>query len=162
MRECDNKLFAAAQSFRRLNISAILPDLTHSEFGTLKVIAMCTATEKRVGIADVVRHTHAMPSAVSRNLKSLEERGFVLRSIDQKDRRNTYVELTDAGEKILKQSEEVMDDFTKSVLQEMGEENMDRLVSYLTELYEVSKKEIEKRKMKNKEGKENKEDEENI
>ena len=38
-----------------------------------------------------------LPSAISRTLKGLEERGYVERNINKNDRRNTYVELTAAG-----------------------------------------------------------------
>ena len=50
--------------------------------------------------------TRTLPPAVSRTLRGLEEKGYVERSADKKDRRNTYISLTEQG---WKKGEEVRD-----------------------------------------------------
>lgn len=69
-----------------------------------------------------------------------------------KDRRNTYVELTEKGKQVLIETEEIFNSFTDAVFGEMGSENMQALNAYLEKLLQTAQREIEKRKVKDKKG----------
>jgi DNA-binding MarR family transcriptional regulator len=94
---------------------------------------------------------HGKSTAVSRSLKSLEERGYIQRTVNEKDRRITYVCLTQPGEKMLRSAEKIMDEFTDAVFGRLGEENLDKLIDYLNTLFDVASEEIELRRYDKKE-----------
>ena len=79
-------------------------------------------------------------------MRSLEEKDLIYRETDSKDRRNTFVRLTDAGKKILKQSEQEMNDLVEAALLNMKQEDMERLLDYLDEFQTRMQTELEKRK----------------
>lgn len=149
------EFFRVVHSFRKLNISTMLPDLTHAELGTLSMIAKCNedGNAQGVKVSELVNRMEVAAPAVSRTLKKLEEREYIIRKVDKNDRRNTYVELTLEGEAIMKESKEIMHDFADAVLGEMGEENMNRLIAYLKDLQNMAMKEIDKRKYSNRKDK---------
>lgn len=143
-----SEFFRVVHSFKKLNISIMLPDLTHAELGTLSMIAHCKEDNHGSGVkvSDVVTCMEVPAPAVSRTLKKMEKRGFIIRTVDKDDRRNTYIEMTPKGESILKESKKIMHDFADAVLGELGEEKMNRLIAYLKNLQAVALEEIEKRK----------------
>lgn len=145
------EFFRVVHSFRKLNISTMLPDLTHAELGTMSMIAKCKedAAGEGVKVSELVARMEVAAPAVSRTLKKLEEKEYIIRSVDKDDRRNTYVELTSEGTAIMMESKEIMHGFADAVLGEMGEENINRLIDYLRELHALAIREIDKRKYDN-------------
>lgn len=51
----------------------------------------------KITSSELAAKTKTLPPAVSRTLRGLEEKGYVERSVDKKDRRNTYISLTEKG-----------------------------------------------------------------
>lgn len=60
--------------------------------------------------------------AVSRSIKALEEKGYVRRFVDQKDRRNTLVEITKSGQEVLDESNEITNEFIRRVFEKTDKE----------------------------------------
>lgn len=119
---------------------------------------MCTIMDKgengQITISELASRAKMLPSAISRTLKGLEERGYVERNINKNDRRNTYVELTAEGEHLTEEARQIMADFGKSVMAQVDGEDMKRLISYLDNIYHIAEKEIENRKWKDRKEKE--------
>lgn len=121
------------------------------EFMTLGAIEMHESNTgmSRAKISDIAHITHAHTSALSRTLNGLEAKGCIRRTTDSADRRNTYVELTEYGQEVLKKSKATMEDFMTAVFGKVGEENMNRFIDILRNIYETSQEELERR-IKNK------------
>ena len=68
------------------------PDLTFSQYNTLKKLATGTA-----GVTDLARAAEVNPGAMTRLLDRLVAKGLVARSADPADRRAINIHLTDAG-----------------------------------------------------------------
>ena len=51
------------------------------------------------------------------------------RNVNKNDRRNTYVELTEAGRQLTEEARQTMSDFGKSVMSQVDEADMKRLIS---------------------------------
>ena len=97
MEQEKRELFQTFEAFRKLNVSSILPNLTHGEFAILKAVSCCgngKCQESEIRISDIVSHLKIPAPAVSRTMNALEERGFIIRSVHKKDRRNISVSLT--------------------------------------------------------------------
>lgn len=103
----------------------------------------------RAKISDIAHITHAHTSALSRTLNGLEAKGCLRRTTDSADRRNTYVELTEYGQKVLEKNKAAMEDFMTAVFERVGDENMKLFIDILHSIYETSYEELERR-IKNK------------
>ncbi len=143
-----SEFFRVVYSFKKLNISKMMPDITHAELGTMSMIYRCReeSSDGGVKVSDLVNRMEVAAPGVSRTLKKMEEKGYIIRSVDKTDRRNTYVELTPKGEEVLKEARTIMHDFAEAVLGKMGVENVNHLIEYLKNLQVLAQNEIEKRK----------------
>lgn len=119
-------------------------ELTKAEFFCLG--AICNAGKEQperdgIYVWELAQRTHALPPAVSRTLRELEERGYIERSVDREDRRNIKVLPTQAGLAVWTKAEKVADDFGLRVLERMGRENMDQLISLCDRLCDIIEEE---------------------
>lgn len=141
------EFIALAHRFKRLNMEGLFTDLSRGEFFLLQMIhSGCLEQEKTEGVyvSRIAAHMKVTPSAISRMLKGLEERAFIERKVDKNDRRNTYVCLTSEGEQMRKKIEVQMNDFTRNVLEAMGEEEAKLLVTLFNRMIDVVEVELKK------------------
>ncbi len=82
----------------------------------------------------------------------LEEKELVLRDVDKKDRRNTFVKVTEKGIARIAEADCIMEEFSDAVFGNLGADTMQKLNDYLQKFVETSKIEIEKRKYNEKKG----------
>lgn len=139
------EMFRAMNQFRKLKFAEMFPEISRADFFVMSTI-MDKTENVQITISELAFRVKMLPSAISRTLKGLEERGYVERNVDKNDRRNTYVELTAEGERVTEEARQIMADFGKSVMEQVDEEDMKRLVSYLDNIYHIAEKEIETRK----------------
>lgn len=147
------ELFRSMNQFRKLKFTEMFPMISRTDF-----FVMCTIMDKgengQITISELASRAKMLPSAISRTLKGLEERGYVERNINKNDRRNTYAELTAEGERLTEEARQIMADFGKSVMAQVDGEDMKRLISYLDNIYHIAEKEIENRKWQDRKEKE--------
>ena len=142
MKDAFEKLFRAVHQFKKLNVSDLIPGLSSSEFSVMGAILQMGENGK-ITSSELAAKTKTLPPAVSRTLRGLEEKGYVERSVDKKDRRNTYISLTEKGWKKGEEVRDRMQDFGCSVMSQLKEEDIDQLVDYLDRIYEIAEKEID-------------------
>ena len=143
----EQNVWEALHMFRKLNIGSILPHLNKGEFVLMNGIYHVQrkiGSEHGVKMSDLAEYAHALPPAVSRSIKALEKKGYVRRFVDQKDRRNTLVEITESGQEILQESNEIINEFISRVFKKTDKEEMARLVRYIYQQYDLAKEELEK------------------
>lgn len=87
-----------------------------------------------VYVSALTEYTHASPPAVSRTLRKLEEKTLVQRRTDPKDRRTTYVVLTEQGQTLLEVSHRQMEELAHRVAQRMGGDALRTLTVQLDQL----------------------------
>lgn len=153
MDELYGEFFRAMHQFRKLNVASILPDISQSEFAAMNVI-MDKGEDGKITISELACKSKVHSSAISRTLHGLEEKGYIERSIDKKDRRNICVELTDRGESVVIEARQIMCDYGKSVVDHLKPKELERLIAYMDKIYSVAELEIETRKWKDRKGKE--------
>ena len=153
MDELYGEFFRAMHQFRKLNVASILPDISQSEFAAMNEI-MDKGEDGKITISELACKSKVHSSAISRTLHGLEEKGYIERSIDKKDRRNICVELTDRGESVVIEARQIMCDYGKSVVDHLKPKELERLIAYMDKIYSVAELEIETRKWKDRKGKE--------
>lgn len=101
---CD-KLEKSMMIFSRLNPASFVKGVNASEFGV-----MCCASDfpKKRGraatVAEIAQEMAVQVPAVSRTLRSLQEKGFITREVDENDRRIVRVTVTHSGEALLEEN----------------------------------------------------------
>ena len=144
------RLFQSMHQFHKLNIGAMMPGITKQEFIAMSVI-LDKGEDGKITISELAAKAKVLPSAVSRTLRGLEEKGYIVRNVNENDRRNTYVELTQKGEETARQSKQIIHDFGVAVMSQVNEQDMEQLIQYMDNIYDIAEKEIEARKWKEQE-----------
>lgn len=140
-------LFRAMNQFHKLKFSDMMQNMSKADFIVMNVI-MNKGKEDKMTISELAAIARMLPSAISRTLKGLEEKGYVERTINKQDRRNTYVELTEEGKRQTREVRQVMRDFGKTVMAKLDEHEVNELILYLNNIYSIAEKELEARKIK--------------
>lgn len=140
-------LFRAMNQFHKLKFSDMMQNMSKADFIVMNVI-MNKGKDDKMTISELAAIARMLPSAISRTLKGLEEKGYVERTLNKQDRRNTYVELTEEGKKQTCEVRQVMRDFGKTVMAKLDEQEMNQLILYLNNIYSIAEKELEARKIK--------------
>lgn len=81
-----------------------------------------------VYVSDLAKEMHLLPSALSRDLRTLENENLVERFPDPEDRRRMIVRMTDFGRAVFTEYETALLSYLRSVLDRFGEEKMNRLL----------------------------------
>jgi DNA-binding MarR family transcriptional regulator len=135
-------------AFQRIRKVEIRPEtgISKMEFFALQAIGGYQQKTGLPGIyvSELARNLRIASSQTSRMLKILEERELIGREIDNRDRRNTYVFLTEQGREVCRETQDSMKCFMKRVLQSMGEDRVEELISLCNELAEVMEREAMK------------------
>ncbi len=152
-KELMEHLLHVAVRFQKVNIAGLIEGLSHNEIGTLEMIGRfmlnCPGA-KGIFVTDLAKCRGSSPPAVSRTLRSLEEKGLIGRKTDTNDRRNTYVFLTKEG---LKKREEIaknMELLGTGVMARMGTEKTEMLIKLWGELENIIVEEAENLSAQNK------------
>lgn len=90
-----------------------------------------------VRVSDLSKMAHSTKSATSKMLKGLEEKNYIERITDTKDRRVVYIILTEKGNNIIQDSSKRLHEFTNKTIQKMGEEETKSLIQNLNRLYDA-------------------------
>lgn len=149
-------LFDLINKFRLLNQKyKNAGELSHAEFFVLVTIAK-TMMEKQMDKAEmaekeisgittteIVKTLGTSLSAGSKLLRSVEEKGYIERAAHPKDRRVTYILLSEKGNAILKKQMKECDALMDSVVEKVGEDHMIQLKKLLEQVYETIREEME-------------------
>lgn len=146
------RFFSALYQFHKLHMGDLVPDITKLEGMTMAAIKHCSGEmgKEELTVSELTAKLKAKGPAVSRTLKTLEDKGYIERDVNKADRRNTYVKLTASGKQKMAECEQIMNSFAHAVISKIDRDDMERLIGCMNELYEASREEIEDRKMRQK------------
>lgn len=136
----------AGDRFRRMDLGALHPGVTHGEFIVLERIH---GNSRQYGeifgahASDLVRELEISPPALSRMLRTLEKKGMLVRESDRIDRRNTCVCLTGQGRRVQEEGHKKLVDFARVTVEHMGEAQMAELILLWNRLADVLQTELE-------------------
>ena len=127
-----------------LNFSSVLKHTSQSEFFVLSAIDKKDSIQKSkyYSIANIAESLHVSSPAISRTITALENRGYVQRYTAKGSRRSTSVRLTESGRTIYEQEKSSVNDFVERVIQRMGEDKINSLISLSDELLDNISKEL--------------------
>lgn len=130
-------LLSLLQHFRKLNWDKALPGISQAEY--LVLSAVYWGHKKQPGhpgiyVSALAESLMTSVSMVSKLLKALEEKNWILRTVDKNSRRNTFVSLTPEGKRMLMAADEAMEQVNHTVAQELGEAKVHQLIEDISAL----------------------------
>lgn len=126
------------QHLRRMDWSKITKGVTQPEYLILTALHIHHKEDPEsegVYVSALGEELSVSVSMISKLLKSLEEKDWILRTIDKNSRRNTFVTLTDLGESIYQTASAQMIAFHKGVVESLGQEKFNQLLSSAATLF---------------------------
>ena len=146
------RFFSALYQFHKLHMGDLVPDITKLEGMTMSAIKHCSGEKgkEELTVSELTAKLKAKGPAVSRTLKTLEDKGYIERDVNKADRRNTYVKMTISGKQKVEEYEQIMSSFAHAVIAKIDRDDMEQMIECLNELYEASREEIADRKMRQK------------
>lgn len=134
----------AFHRIKKVRVTSIM-GWTEGEFFALSVIGKHMKEhpkEKGIYVSDMATKLHMAPSAASRMLKNLENKGLIERSVNINDRRNTNVCLTQLGQTQLEKSGKEMETYIIKVMERMGEQEVRQLIHLCNKMADAMETEL--------------------
>lgn len=126
------------QHLRHMDWSKITKGVTQPEyliFTALHVHHQEVPDSQGIYVSALGEELSVSVSMISKLLRVLEEKGWILRTVDKNSRRNTFVTLTDLGEEIYQTASDQMIAFHKGVVDSLGQEKFAQLLSSAATLF---------------------------
>lgn len=128
----------------KLKFGNMLTGVSEIEFKTMSAISRISKSGD-VKVSDIARYLELSAPAVSRTMKSLEEKEYIERHTDKQDRRNTFVKLTTKGEEQQKAWMKAFEEFSEAIFARLGDEKSNKLLEDLEAFVKASKEEMKAR-----------------
>jgi DNA-binding MarR family transcriptional regulator len=139
-RELKTQYIQALFRLRRMetDTAATIPNVNMTELHVMAGISKnMFGDDNSVDLSKIHNEIFVTKAAVSKMFTSLERKGYIIRETDKANRRRITVELTESGEKVLKeaifQTEQTLD----KIISRFGEDNMRQFISLLGQLSDV-------------------------
>ena len=136
------EFFYALMKLNRQSLRSIkLKELYAGEYMALRTIYRLKTTESKcsdgVKTSDIGDCLSMKKPATSKMLNNLEDKGYIKRFSNKKDRRITYIDLTEEGENLLIKHHQQVDEFLDNIINKMGEDDIKMLINLLNKLSNV-------------------------
>lgn len=138
------KFAAIIARMHKLKFGNMLTGISEIEFKTMSAISRISMSGD-VKVSDIARYLELSAPAVSRTMKSLEEKEYIERHTDKQDRRNTFVKLTKKGEEQQKAWMKSFEEFSEAIFARLGDEKSNQLLEDLEAFVKASKEEMKAR-----------------
>lgn len=159
MNEMQKELLNRMDKFRKLDFQSKVLDISKGEFGVLGVIMLLNKEYnnspfdcdenienmenlREVTVGDIANRMNISKPQLSKLLNHTDEKGYTKRKVCEKDKRVTYVSITEEGR--IKATEEMkkMEVFSDKVLKKLGEEDALELARLFDKMYNILEEEI--------------------
>ena len=102
----------------------ILPMMSKSEYVLLKKVNKCQKENHRLTLSQIAHELNLSSPAISRTLKNVEAKQWIVRKTDEGDRRNSFIELTELGSQEFSKANEIIHNVMDNSLQKIEEEKI--------------------------------------
>ena len=121
---------------QRRSTPPLPPGITRGEINALMMLSMMEARDEIARPGMLAACSHATPGAVSQTLKSLEEKGLIVRRRGEGDSRSVTISLTNAGHEFEKEGRRLHDERFMHMLEFLGEDDAREFVRIVNRMLE--------------------------
>ena len=116
-----------------------------SEFVMLMTVDSNIEKNGWTTVSEISKEMRMTNAAASKTIGILEDNGLIRKKVNKDDKRQVYIEITENGKKELDSIKLDMGDFTDAVFSRFGNENADRLLELIEQIYSITTDEMQKR-----------------
>lgn len=144
-KELLEQIVESMHRMKKARFENLFEDLSQQDFFVMQMIVSHKKKEKRgICVSEIAKKMKISAPAVSRKLGEMEEKGLITRAVDPKDRRNTYVTITQRGETIREEAGHIVDTLFIRVIRNMGEDNVRQMIQLWNQFASEMEKEVKK------------------
>lgn len=134
-----NKIFETKRNIHLLHISERLKLPPTSEIGTLLTIKELNdqAGTDGISVSEIASLLNVSVPTVSQCLQKLAAKGYVNKTLNEKDRRGTFVTLTPEGQAVCRHAQEAIDPFIQRVLSHLDPAELEQFFSTMDKIYDA-------------------------
>lgn len=143
--DVSHEYMRAMNDLRRLPWHSLLKDISVREYTFLEMIRRFRKKHPDVPgiyVSDLAADMCITKSAVSKMLQHLEQCGWIERMIDKDSRRNTFVLLTQEGERVCDIQRTRCMTFMQHVTEDLGEAHMKMILAGIREMTQAMAREM--------------------
>ena len=118
--------------------------VSRSEFAMLHMIHNKKDERGKLTLSELAAFLEVSLPAVSRMIKTLEDKKYIVKSPSEKDRRISYVSLSSEGEALYEMCAERMRRIRDRTVEAMGREDMIQMLGLFQRFFEIFGKELDK------------------
>lgn len=138
IRKIKDMLDACYQAKRIRDMLPALPDgVTPSYIHYLDIIENLEQRGIRVKVSDISEALNLPRPGVTRTVKEMEEKGYLLKTASPDDGRVTYITTTGLGEQLSKKYNETYFNELAPYLSDISEEDADCMIRTIEKFYEI-------------------------
>lgn len=140
-----SKIFETKRNIQMLHLCSRLQLPPTSETSTLLTIYGMTAcqTGPGVSVSELAGFLNVSMPTVSRCIQKLSAKGYVQKTLNEKDKRGTYVSLTPEGKELCRNAHKNISAFLSRVLSRLDPSEMDQFISTMDKIYEAVRSELD-------------------
>lgn len=132
------KFIGLKHRFNSINRNMIMHDNSHNEFVLMQMIHYNKKCEKEfLGVSEIAKNMRISLPAVSRLLKTMEEKDLIERITQKDNRRNTNVLLTKKGNETRRKLEKRAEEFFKDILNRVGLDKVESMLEIWEEMLDA-------------------------
>lgn len=121
---------------------ALSNDITRSEYAVLWMCKHISQNSDVVYVSDIVKKFSASPQALSKHLRTCENKGYIERVNDKVNRRNVMINLTDEGERVFEITTREFEVLKNKVFEKIDIDEFREAIKKMFEFREVLSKTI--------------------
>lgn len=118
------KMFQLFYNMARVANWDLLPMMSKSEYILLRKINNCHMQNHRLTLSQIAQELKLSSPAISRTVKNVEAKQWIVREIDEDDRRNSFIELTALGSEEITKANAIIYNLMNESLNKVGEEEV--------------------------------------
>lgn len=118
------RMFQLVYNMARLANWDHLPMMSKSEYVLLRKINNYQMENHRLTLSQIAQELKLSSPAISRTVKNVEAKQWIVREIDEDDRRNSFIELTALGSKEITKANAIIHNLLNESLNKVGEEEV--------------------------------------
>lgn len=120
--------------YKRLSIPAKLGLANEMEM----TILQCLMQGNGLSVTEIANHIHASLPNASRALRAMGQDGKIERRVDECDKRNTIINITEAGREYYEENDRKINKFREAILNEFSVEELRVYLCVLEKLYKIT------------------------
>lgn len=134
--ELVEKVMKGMLKFQKFHHPRITCDISRMESNTIFcLIKKEKMKNQTVNVSELAKELNVSMQSISRTLKSLENKGYIIREVDADNRRNTLIKLSEKGNNLVDEKKRIIEDYFFRVFSHFTDEELQQYLNFQEKFY---------------------------